>query len=681
MIRRSRGGALLAALVLGVTATSSARAQPPGSSEHAEARRLLDAGDGDAAVESAFDAVTRSDNFSPPEWSQEVPEGRIVLDEFTGAASAVYRLRRAAYRATLGDALAATGDAEGAAREYRRAVALDARPETWRRLADLPGLPLAERVDALLRSWARSRGSDREALDLLRESGAFRTENGLAAALDRFRFRAPEASRRRPPEGTSPYEAPFPDLTLAVEGGVWSSERSFSEGRSLLLYFPEEGCPRCGEVVDELQAALRGQGVDLIAAVPDTDLAILMRIAELTGAGLFQPEPQTASARSTLTPRPIGHVVRRDTVAFRPEGDNAETLWLAARAGLSVWRISLDPGASVRRTLNALFRFLDDSPIEGGDAPLLDVPDDAEEMIEILRRLEAGTEPVRDIEDRLLNAVRAALRASNDPAARGTSLLRAAAELEAGDAARLALLTRIVPRFGERLLQAAQEVDADVVRAIPGGRVRVASAEGFFVVQRDYEAADGSSRVLSAVVRPGDPGELRVLEILPGRPVSVTAREEGLVFLREQPDEGPCLAWGPSAGPLQEDCAAEVHRGAVVVFRSQLVAGREGSEPSYLVRVDGGPEPAEVSALTEGLTAFASGELEAAEAAFIRAAEAIGPGSPLEMAAVRFNLAMVAEAKGDREGGLAALQAIGDASFPGVLEEAIRRLYRSGENR
>ena len=421
--------------------------------------------------------------------------------------------------------------------------------------------------------------------------------------------------------------------------------------------------------------------MDLIAAVPDTDLAILMRIAELTGAGLFQPEPQTASARSTLTPRPIAHVVRRDTVAFRPEGDNAETLWLAARAGLSVWRISLDPGASVRRTLNALFRFLDDSPIEGGDAPLVDVPDDAEEMIEILRRLEAGTEPVRDIEDRLLNAVRATLRTSNDPAARGTSLLRAAAELEAGDAARLALLTRIVPRFGERLLQAAQEVDAGVVRAIPGGRVRVASAEGFFVVQRDYEAADGSSRVLSAVVRPGDPGELRVLEIVPGRPVSVTAREEGLVFLREQPDEGPCLAWGPSAGPLQEDCAAEVHRGAVVVFRRQLVAGREGSEPSYLVRVDGGPEPAEVSALTEGLTAFAAGELEAAEGAFIRAAEAIGPGSPLEMAAVRYNLAMVAEAKGDREGSLAALQAIGDASFPGVLEEAIRRLYRSGENR
>ena len=419
MTRRSRGGALLAALVLGVTATSSARAQPPGSAEHAEARRLLDAGDGDAAVESAFDAVTRSDNFSPPEWSQEVPEGRIVLDEFTGAASAAYRLRRAAYRGTLGDALAATGDAEGAAREYRRAVALDPRPETWRRLADLPGLPLAERVDALLRSWARAGGSDREALDLLRESGAFRTENGLAAALDRFRFRAPEASRRRAPEGTSPYETPFPDLTLAVEGGAWSSERSFSEGRSLLLYFPEEGCPRCGEVIDELQIALRGQGVDLIAAVPDADLAILMRIAELTGAGLFQPEPQTASARSTLTPRPIGHVVRRDTVAFRPEGDSAETLWLAARAGLSVWRISLDPGASVRRTLNALVRFLDDSPVEGGDAPLVDVPDDPEEMIEVLRRLEGGPEPVGDIEERLLNAVRATLRGSSDPVTRG----------------------------------------------------------------------------------------------------------------------------------------------------------------------------------------------------------------------------------------------------------------------
>ena len=88
-----------------------------------------------------------------------------------------------------------------------------------------------------------------------------------------------------------------------------------------------------------------------------------------------------------------------------------------------------------------------------------------------------------------------------------------------------------------------------------------------------------------------------------------------------------------------------------------------------------------MSALTEGLTAFAAGELEAADAAFNRAADAIGPGSPLDIAAIRFNLAMVAEAQGDREGVLAALQAIGDATFPGVLEEAIRRLYRAGAER
>ena len=65
-----------------------------GSAEHAEARRLLDAGDGEAALESAFAAVTGSDHFEPTDWSQEVPEGRIVLDEFTGAANAAYRLRR-----------------------------------------------------------------------------------------------------------------------------------------------------------------------------------------------------------------------------------------------------------------------------------------------------------------------------------------------------------------------------------------------------------------------------------------------------------------------------------------------------------------------------------------------------------------------------------------------------------
>ena len=99
------------------------------------------------------------------------------------------------------------------------------------------------------------------------------------------------------------------------------------------------------------------------------------------------------------------------------------------------------------------------------------------------------------------------------------------------------------------------------------------------------------------------------------------------------------------------------------------------------MRVDGGAEAAEVTALTEGLAAFAAGEMEAAGAAFTRASEAIGPGSLLDLAAIRFNLALVAEARGDREEALASLQAIGDATFPGVLEEAIRRLYRAGERR
>lgn len=669
-----------AALVAVWVAGASAWAQPPGSAEHAEAGRLLGMGDGEAALESAFAAITRSDHFEPTDWSQEVPEGRIVLDEFTGAANAAYRLRRAAYRVTLGDALAATGNAGGAAREYRRAIALDPRPETWRRLADLPGIPLSGRVDALLRSWARSGGSDEEALELLRATGAFRTENGLAAALDRFRFRAPETSRRRPPEGTTPYDGVFPSQSLAVEGGIWSSERSFGEGRPLVLYFPADGCPRCGEVLDELQSALRGQPADVIAAVSDADLAILTRIAGLTGGGFFMPEPQSAAARARIRERPIGHVVRRDTVGFRPVANTGGTLWLAARAGLSVWRLPLG-GGSVRRDLTALFRFLDDSPVEGSDAPLVEVPDDAAGMIEVLRRLAAGSEPVRDIEDRLLDAVRTGLRGASDPAARGVSLLRAASGLEAGDAARLALLARVVPRFGERLLQAAQALDPDVVRAVPNGRLRAAAVEESFVIQRDYEGADGAALVLSAVVRPGDPGELEVLEIVPGRALSVTAREEGLVFARERPDGEACLAWGPTGGPFEEDCTADSHDGAIVLSRSQLPGGSDAGEPSYRVRVDGGPEPAEVTALTEGLAAFAAGELEAAGAAFTRASQAIGPGSPLDMAAVRFNLALVAEARGDREEALAALQAIGDATFPGVLEEAIRRLYRAGENR
>ena len=132
-------------------------------------------------------------------------------------------------------------------------------------------------------------------------------------------------------------------------------------------------------MLDELQNALRGQPADVIAAVSDADLAILTRIAELTGGGFFVPEPQSASTRARIRDRPIGHVVRRDTVDFRPGGETGGTLWLVARAGLSVWRIPLG-GGSVRRDLSALFRFLDDSPVEGSGAPLVEVPDDAEAM-------------------------------------------------------------------------------------------------------------------------------------------------------------------------------------------------------------------------------------------------------------------------------------------------------------
>ena len=97
--------------------------------------------------------------------------------------------------------------------------------------------------------------------------------------------------------------------------------------------------------------------------------------------------------------------------------------------------------------------------------------------------------------------------------------------------------------------------------------------------------------------------------------------------------------------------------------------------------MDGGPEFPEVIALTEGLDAFSAGELDRAEEAFQRAAEAIGPGSPLDLAAVRYNRALVAEAKGNRDTALGALLAIGDATFRSILEETIRRLYRAGDAR
>ena len=96
--------------------------------------------------------------------------------------------------------------------------------------------------------------------------------------------------------------------------------------------------------------------------------------------------------------------------------------------------------------------------------------------------------------------------------------------------------------------------------------------------------------------------------------------------------------------------------------------------PGYWLRVDGAANPPGIEALTEALAAFLDGELDRASAAFDQAAAAVGPGSPLDHAAIRFNLAMVAEARGDRETALGILNAIGDAIFPAALAEARRRL-------
>ena len=711
-------------VALGCAASGDAAAQVPGTAEHAEARARLEAGDFPGAVESAARALRASREFSPPEWGGDAPEGNLVLDDFTGAATAAYRARRIAYRATLAEALAGAGDPRGAATEYRRAAALDPRPEFFRRLADLPGTTPAERLRLLFRAFAVSPAAERGAiLDELRNSGAFRTENGLAAALDRFRFETPDAFRGRRPRGLELRESRFPALTLAVEGGAYSTERSFAEGRALLLYFPGPGCPRCGEVIADLQRALRDRRVDLILPVRDADLPIVGRIAELTGAGLFVPEPHTAAGRSALRPRPVGHVARRGALAFDPGPDAEETIWFAARAGLSVLRAPLGEETSVRRLVTAILRFLDDSPVaapgeaEGGGAerpnPLPEAP---EALIGALRGWEAGPEPVADAEAALRRALRSTLRQTRDPAERAEDLLRRLSGLSGAGAAKLRLLTEFVPGFGARMLEAARELDPEIVRVVPDGPIAVApgveteggpTAAARFGILRSYERADGAVVLFAAVARPGAPaaasadaGEVRGLAAVRGREGGVAARPDGFAFHWIQDenkdenedgngdaDEIRCAAWGPPEPPLDRRCPAEIGPdGSVSVRSSQLVpvpdaapreGGPSGNAPALLRRVDGGPEPPETVLLRRGLEAYSAGEFEAAEEAFRGALEAIGPGSPVDEAAIRYDLALTLAARGERETALSLLLALGDASFAPAVESAVRRLYRA----
>ena len=695
--RRAGMGGLFEGRAAAATAGSSSRlVERPGAGEHAAARQRLDAGDFAGAVESAFDALLRSREFAPEEWGGEAPEGNLVLDDFAGAAAAAYRAARHAYRATLAAALAGAGDFAGAEAEYRRLVALDPRSEHLGRLADLPGVAPEERVRLLLRAWAAAPAAERgAALERLRGSGAFRTANGLAAALDRFRFDDPDAFRGRPPEGLELRSTPFPPLTIAVEGGAYSTGRSFGEGRSLLLYFPGRGCPRCGELIGDLQVVLRERRVDAVFAAQDAELPLLRRAAELTGAGLFQPEPHTAAGRSALTPRPVAHVARRAALDFRPGRDAEETLWLAARGGLSVLRARLGDGDSPRRLVAALFDFLDDSPVAGGPEPLSSAPADSdspESLIEALLRLEAGGEPLADLERALLGSVRSRVRQEAELAEFARRLLASAAGLRGSTGTKLRLLGAMAPEFGTRSLEAAQARDALVIGPASGGRVAVAvgsgAGEGWTAALREYERYGGGRRVLAVTTRevPGSgAGIVRALDLFAGRVGRAAAREDGFAFSwREGPDRTSCAAWGPPTGPLERLCPAEIGaEGEIFVRTPQLLAfpGESDSPaggPEALLRADGGADAPEAALLGAGREAAAAGDLAAAETAFRGALEAIGPGSPVDAAAVRYDLAVVRAARGERDEALARLLALGDASFPATLEQAVARLYREG---
>ena len=678
------------------TGSSSGLVEGPGAEEHAAARRRLDAGDFAGAVESAFDALLRSREFAPEDWGGEAPEGNLVLDDFAGAAAAAYRAARHAYRATLAAALAGAGDFAGAEAEYRRLIALDSRSEHLGKLADLPGVPPEERVRLLLRAWASAPPAERgTALERLQRSGAFRAANGLAAALDRFRLEDPDASRGRPPEGLELRSTPFPPLTIAVEGGAYSTERSFGEGRSLLLYFPGRGCPRCGELIGDLQVALRERRVDVVFAAQDAELPLLRRAAELTGAGLFQPEPHTAAGRSALTPRPVAHVARRAALDFRPGRDAEETLWLAARGGLTVLRVRLGDRDSPRRLVAALFDFLDDSPVAGRPEPLSSAPEDSdtpESLIEALLRLEAGGEPLADLERTLLGSVRRRVRQDAEPAEFARRLLASAAGLRGSTGTKLRLLGAMAPEFGTRSLEAAQARDALVIGPASGGAVAVAvgrgAGEGWSAALREYERYGGGRRVLAVATREvsgGGPGIVRALDLFAGRVGRAAAREDGFAFSwREGPDRTSCAAWGPPTGPLERLCPAEIGSdGEVFVRTPQLIAfpGESeppAAEPEVLLRADGGADEPEAALLGAGREAAAAGDLAAAETAFREALEAIGPGSPVDAAAVRYDLAVVRAARGERDEALARLLALGDASFPATLERTVARLYREG---
>jgi tetratricopeptide (TPR) repeat protein len=644
----------------------------PAEIAHQKAIDDLAAGNAEAAVAAARQAIESSLLFDPQAEIGSRPAKGLLFDDMILEARRVYRKRRARYFRTLGDALALGEHWRASRKAYVRAAKLTNDPELWSLMSDDPDLKPSERLELMIRAYLAAAGPDRAGLEKsLLETGAFRSRHALQASLDQHRFgtlRAEFGDLQLVPGA-------FPRFQAATNRGNLVTADLFREGRVLIAYFPIDACGRCSEELDGLtvpvlESRKEGINIDVAAFVPEVDLPIARRIVRLLGMDV-------GVARTEGLP---------PSLSYSKNGE----IRVIARGGLTQIRMEMSPeltGHEIRRRMEAIFRFLNAPGLptnvepEDGSVPLVTLERGANdqrtlfEWIDELEWLEAVPAPLDDFYRSLDSLTQHVLRGAENREV-GVEVLERLSRLRGANGAKLTALGTLGNRIGERLLERAQSLDPDVRRSTSAergtlfvgiGRGDDPEATTRVYLQRAFQTNVGLTHFAFALRDVTTDIEIAWAGPEPNEPLGVEAVGSGGAFHYRVDDECPRGLRFVSDGEVAyESCEAIVLDQEIVEVGRAIVD--EVPDPPLYYRYDvvRGAEP---TSLELGLRHFNEGQFGEAASDFERARSEVDSVAPYDESDVVYNLARSLEEQGKRQEALSLYRGLGDLPYQETVDE------------
>ncbi len=251
------GCALLAA------STPAKKQTPAAEAERLASHALAIAAERPAdAVAEARKALALTEDFEPTAYVQAGRKGEVVEDAYV-AARAAYRRHRSLLYEAMGEAQLRGGARPAAVRYLRRAVVLERRPDTSRRLAAaLLAAGRGREALAIVLADPSSLGADTLALAQQAADGA--EVPSLQAEIDRARLQAIAASGVHVEPRVGPLR--LPERARLSTGAPYRMEDG-----TTVFYVAEPSCRSCSSDLEDLQRLATGARVIVVPMVPDQD--------------------------------------------------------------------------------------------------------------------------------------------------------------------------------------------------------------------------------------------------------------------------------------------------------------------------------------------------------------------------------------------------------------------------